>query len=103
MNFREATDGLLASATLEDLATEMGVSVQAVRQARAGETTSSARPPPPHWERAVGKLARRMAAHFERLGNAMKLPVPNAERPVTGKQHKRAKKLPKGRHRGAVD
>jgi hypothetical protein len=43
--------------TQEDLATAMGVSLQAIRQARANEGTTAYRAPPEGWERAVSKLA----------------------------------------------
>lgn len=68
MNFRKATDALLASVTLEDLAKELGVSVQAVRQARAAENTSSHRSPPGKWEAAVATLAERRGRQLSRLG-----------------------------------
>lgn len=67
MNFRQATDALLESVTLEDLAKSMGVSVQAVRQARATETSTAHRLPPTGWEMAVTKLAGRRVQLFERL------------------------------------
>jgi len=57
MNFRQATDALLESVTLEDLAKAMGISIQAVRQARAADGTKAHRSPPADWEGAVIKLA----------------------------------------------
>jgi len=67
MNFKQATDALLESITLEDLATAMGVSIQAVRQARAMEDKASHRSPPEGWESAVAKLAKRRARELARL------------------------------------
>jgi hypothetical protein len=67
MNFKQATDALLEAVTLEDLAGAIGVSVQAVRQARAQEGTAGFRRPPPGWERAAADLARRRADKLERL------------------------------------
>lgn len=61
MNFRQATDVLLEAITLEDLANAMGVSVQAVRQARAAEGSKAHRSAPPDWEGAVIKLAEARA------------------------------------------
>lgn len=67
MDFRKATDKLLASVTLADLAAEMGVSIQAVRQARVADGSSSYRAPPPDWERAARALARKAATRYGRL------------------------------------
>lgn len=69
MNFKKATDELLASVTLADLAEALGVSVQAVRQARAAEGAAGHRPPPEGWERGVTKLADRQATRMARLAN----------------------------------
>ena len=67
MNFRKATDELLAGVTLEDLANALGVSIQAVRQARTDEASTAFRSPPPDWERGVRKLATVRARALERL------------------------------------
>ncbi len=61
MKFKKATDALLQSVTLEDLADALDVSVQAVRQARAAEDTTAHRTPPPGWERAVALLSEKRA------------------------------------------
>jgi hypothetical protein len=71
MNFRQATDELIASLTLEDLATALGVSVQAVRQARAAKGSASHRPPPEGWERAVQRLAGVRGDQLMRLAKAL--------------------------------
>lgn len=71
MNFRRATDELLASVTLEDLAKALGVSVQAIRQARAHEDSSGFRRPPTGWEGAAAKLARKQASRLERLADRL--------------------------------
>jgi hypothetical protein len=73
MNFKQATDALLETVTLEDLAMALGVSIQAVRQARAAEGTAAFRPPPPEWQAGVVQLARARQKHFQRLGNKLKL------------------------------
>jgi hypothetical protein len=67
MNFKQATDALLESVTLEDLASALGVSVQAIRQARAVESSTAHRSPPQGWERAVTSLARQRAKRFASL------------------------------------
>ncbi len=74
MNFKKATDQLLENVTLETLAAEMQVSVQALRQARAAEASTSHRPPPESWEKAVSKLADRQSLRFSRLAQALRAP-----------------------------
>lgn len=71
MNFKQATDALLKSVTLEDLAAEMGVSVQAVRQARAQQGSSGFRRPPLGWEMAAAKLARQRAMTLGKLADRL--------------------------------
>jgi hypothetical protein len=72
MNFRKATDALLESVTLEDLASALGVSTQAVRQARAAEGTTSYRQPPPGWEGGVRSLAAQRAKRLVSLAKGLK-------------------------------
>lgn len=72
MNFTKATDALLASVTLEDVAAALGVSVQAVRQARASKETTAHRAPPPGWEAAVARLAQKRAGQLSRLAEKIK-------------------------------
>ena len=67
MNFKKSTDSLLEAVTLQDLAGALGVSVQAIRQARAVEGSTSHRTPPGGWEAAIAKLARRQAAKMMAL------------------------------------
>ncbi len=73
IDFVSATDTLFEKTGPDDLAGELGCSAQAIRQARMAEGTSGHRSPPPGWEAAAAKLARRKADQFrklaERLGN----------------------------------
>jgi hypothetical protein len=69
--FREATDRLIASVTLADLARELGVSHGLMRQARLGSSASSYRFPPAGWEAAVGRLARAKANELLHLATQM--------------------------------
>jgi len=71
MNFKQATDALLESVTLEDLAKELHISIQAVRQARAAEGTTAYRQPPPDWEPAAAAVARRAAARYRRVADKL--------------------------------
>ena len=71
MNFRKATDALLESVTLQDLADAVGVSLQAIRQARAAEGSAAYRRPPDRWEPAVAKLARSAASRLSKLAERL--------------------------------
>lgn len=73
MNFKKATDELIASVTLEDLADVLGVSVQAVRQARAAQESSGHRPPPEGWELGVKMAAERRIRELKGLVKYMKV------------------------------
>ena len=81
MNFRQATDELIAGVTLEDLAKALGVSVQAVRQARTIQDSSAHRPPPPGWELAIARLAERQVSHYKRLAKLAAAPQKSAAAP----------------------
>ena len=72
MNFKKATDDLLSHPTLQDLADMLGVSLQAIRQARTDKDSSAHRPPPEGWERAAVRLAENTAAHYERLARRLR-------------------------------
>jgi hypothetical protein len=67
MNFRKATDELLASISHEELAKALGVSVATVRQARLGDDAKAHRSPPEGWEGRVLKLAEMQADRLRRL------------------------------------
>lgn len=71
MNFKKATDVLFSTLTATDLARATGASVQAIKQARAAEGTSSHRTPPQNWEDAVVKLAERQAARLSKLASTL--------------------------------
>lgn len=67
MDFTEATDRLMESVTLADLARELGASYGLVRQARMHPSSGSYRRPPNGWESAVAKLASQRAAELKSL------------------------------------
>jgi len=71
IGFKAATDELFAKLGQEDLAAEIGCSVQSVKQARTGEGSVSYRSPPQGWEKAARKLAEAQAAHFTRLAKRL--------------------------------
>jgi GMP synthase-like glutamine amidotransferase len=67
INFRAATDELLACISHQELAEALGVSVATVRQARLAPEATAHRNPPEGWERMVKRLAAKQAAHFRKL------------------------------------
>ena len=68
MDFQNATDRMMElGASLRELATELGVSHQAVMQARMDPSTTSYRKPPEGWRDAILKIARRRQEGFEGL------------------------------------
>lgn len=67
MNFRTATDGLLASISHEELAAALDVSIATVRQARLDPQAKAHRSPPEGWEGVVIQMAETRAEHFNRL------------------------------------
>ena len=66
-DFVAATDTLFERTGPEDLAGELGCSAQAIRQARMDAAKPGHRTPPPGWEAAAARLARRKAEHFSQL------------------------------------
>ena len=71
MEFTEALDRLVARPTHRDVAQAAGASLQAVRQARLDASSRSYRRPPPGWEAAVAKLARKYGAALLSLADQL--------------------------------
>ena len=67
MNFRKATDDLLAGVSHEELAKALGVSVATVRQARLANDAKAHRSPPEGWESVILRMAKQRADHYKRL------------------------------------
>jgi len=67
MDFCEATDALFVSIGHAELANQLGVSVQAIRQARSNAASASYRDPPKRWQEAVIRLAEVQALHYRKL------------------------------------
>jgi hypothetical protein len=67
MDFRSATDALCATITHEDVARELGISVQSVRQARLNGDSRGRRSAPGNWETALATLAERRVAEYQKL------------------------------------
>lgn len=71
MDFRTAFDRLAAGITREHVAGEIGVSFHSVRQGLLPESSAAHRPPPPGWQAAVARLARRRAAELVKLADRL--------------------------------
>ena len=71
MNFKKATDELLAGISHQELANALGCSVPTIRQARLGEGARAHRSPPEGWEAVVRQLAEKKAQHFRRLAEKL--------------------------------
>jgi hypothetical protein len=67
MDFRKATDELCAPVTHEDIARQLGVSVQSVRQARLNGNSRGRRSAPGNWETALVTLAEERIAKYRKL------------------------------------
>lgn len=71
MRFKAATDRLIESVTLAQLAADMGVAENTILRARMDHDSPNARHAPEGWEGAVAKLARDHAARLLELANAL--------------------------------
>jgi hypothetical protein len=72
MNFKAATDSLCEKLDHDDVAAALGVSVQAIRQARMDEGANAHRPPPKDWHSAVIRMAEDRVWHYRRLIEALR-------------------------------
>ena len=71
MDFKKATDELLANLSHDELASALGVSVPTVRQARLDGAAKAHRNPPEGWEAKVAKLAKQRAERLARLAERL--------------------------------
>jgi len=71
MDFKKATDELMAGTTREEIAGALGCSVASVRQARLSEEANAHRKPPEGWEAATARLARQKAAQLQKLADRL--------------------------------
>lgn len=72
MDFKTAVDSLCEKVDHGDVAAALGVSVQAVRQARMHAKTKAHRPPPQDWRSAVIRMAEDRVWHYRRLIEALR-------------------------------
>jgi orotate phosphoribosyltransferase-like protein len=71
MDFKKATEELMAGMTRGQIADALGVSEATVRQARLDESANAHRNPPDGWEPKVAKLARQRAERLARLAEKL--------------------------------
>lgn len=71
LDFKTATDALFTKTGAEELAAELHCSPQSIKQARMAEDSGGRRSPPPGWEAAAARLAKRRADHFKRLAERL--------------------------------
>jgi hypothetical protein len=79
MDFTEATDRLMKSVSLADLARELGASYGLIRQARMNRASASYRRPPGGWELAVAQLAAERAEELLLLKAELESQAPGSE------------------------
>jgi hypothetical protein len=71
MDFKKATEELMAGMTRGEIADSLGVSEASVRQARLDVTAEAYRTPPKGWEAKVAKMARQRADRLNRLADKL--------------------------------
>ena len=72
MDFKKATEELMAGMTRKQIALALGVSEATVRQARLEDSAKAHRSPPNGWEAKVAKLARQRAERLARLADRLR-------------------------------
>jgi hypothetical protein len=76
MDFKKATDALCEGLDHGDVARALGVSVQAVRQARIADAAKGRREPPRDWPYAVIRLAEQEIMRNRALIEEVRKEVP---------------------------
>jgi hypothetical protein len=71
LDFKAVTEALFEKVTAEDLAEELKCSPQSIKQARMAEDATGRRSPPPGWEAAAARLAKRRADQLRRLAEKL--------------------------------
>ena len=67
MDFKKATDALFDRVSHKELASQIGVSIPAIRQARLEVSAKAHRSAPQGWERAVVELAENRIRQYHEL------------------------------------
>lgn len=72
MDFKKATDRAMEGGVgLPEIAEAVGVAYTTVRAFRLAKGSSSRRPPPDGWERALARLVRKRARDLEQLAKEL--------------------------------
>jgi hypothetical protein len=72
ITFQDATSRLMAGGvTLQELADELDVSLQLIKQARMDPSAASSRRPPAGWAKAVARLARERSGELAELASQL--------------------------------
>lgn len=71
VDYKQAMDDLLERITKADLASELGVSQNAIAQTRLDPSTRGFRPPPAGWQAAIARLAGERASRLLKLKAAL--------------------------------
>jgi transposase len=71
MDFKKATEELMAGMTRGEIANALGVSEATVRQARLDGSANAHRNPPQGWEAKVAKLAKQRSERLARLADRL--------------------------------
>jgi hypothetical protein len=72
MDFRKATDELCVPITHEDIARQLRVSVQSIRQARLRDDAPGHRSPPDNWQTALAELAEKRIVEYRELADQLR-------------------------------
>ncbi len=70
-DFRAIMEELGVRIGADEMAAELGVGLQRVKQARMEANKPGRRPAPEGWEKAARKLALRQAAHFQKVADKL--------------------------------
>lgn len=71
MDFKKATEELMAGMTRGEIADALGVSEASVRQARLEDSAKAHRNPPGGWEAKLAREARKRAERLSRLAERL--------------------------------
>lgn len=72
MDFKKATDELMAGLTRGEIAEALGKSEASIRQARLPADNAAVRTPPQGWERPLADLAERHGKRLLRVAEALR-------------------------------
>ena len=75
MDFKKASEELMAGMTRGQIADALGCSEATVRQARLEPTANAHRNPPEGWEVVLAKLAKKKAEQYQRLAISLRAQV----------------------------